>query len=169
MSIEYLWGFLSPFLGVLAAFLVQRGWQRYKDGKDKQKFLQDLKKELESCSKKLVGEGNLCPMDMWNSGIASGLLKLVPREMKNELASIYFRISCHNYEATKVREVSILATAEKGKPQAIVKIKPVLKSGPPVIQTFTEMLHYQLSIRLRDDEKQLQSDIKQFLKDQTWD
>lgn len=169
MSIEYLWSFLSPFLGVLAAFLVQRVWQHYKDGKDEQKFLQDVKKELESCSEKLVGEGNLCPTDMWNSGIASGLLKLVPSEMKNELASIYFRLECHNYEAKKVREVSILAAAEKGKPQTIIKIEPVLKSGPPIIKTYTEMLHYQLSIRLRDTEKKLLSDIHQLLKGQNWD
>jgi len=160
--------FLPPFLGVLGAFLIQRLWQRHQDGKDRQKFLQDVKKELESCSKMLIGEGNLCPIDMWKSGISSGLLRLIPSETRNELSSIYFRLECHNYEAEKVRDVSILAVADKGKPQASVKPQPVLKNRPAVMYTYTELLHWQLSLRLRDSEEKLRKDIDALLNKQIW-
>jgi len=58
MSWESLLSFLPPFFGVLIAFLIQRLWQHHTDGKDRQKFLQDIKKEREACSNSLVGKGN---------------------------------------------------------------------------------------------------------------
>jgi hypothetical protein len=65
--------FLPPFLGVLTAFLIERLWQNHVDGMDRQKFLQDVRKELEACSDSLNGEGNLVPTEIWQSGISSSL------------------------------------------------------------------------------------------------
>jgi hypothetical protein len=168
MAWEILLSFLPPFFGVLAAFLIERLWHRHEDDKDRQKFLEDVRKELESCIKLLAGEGNLCPLDMWHSGISSGLLKLLPNETRTSLASVYFKLENHNYEAEKVRDVSILKVAEMGKPQNIVKLEPVLKDGPSVYRTFLEMLHYQLSLRLIDSEKKLCNEIDDLLKQNMW-
>jgi len=160
--------FLPSFFGVLAAFAIQRLWQKIQDSKDRQKLLKDLKAELEKCSKLLIGEGNLCPVTMWKSGIATGLLKLIPYETKEELASIYFRLECHNYEAEKVREVSIMSMMGKGKPQNINKIEPLMKKTPSVFKTYGEILHWQLSLRLIDSEKKLKNDIEKLLTKQVW-
>lgn len=165
---SFLQPFLPPFFGVLTAFLVERLWHRYSNRKERQKLLQDLKKELESCSKLLVGEGNLCPRDMWLSGVSSGLVRLIPTEPRNELASLYFKIESHNYEAEKVRDVSILSASDKGKPQDLIMIKPVMKESPAAFLTHTEMLHYQLSKRLIDSEKKLREDIESLLKKLKW-
>jgi len=57
-----------------------------------------------------------------------------------------------------------MATMEKGKPQSIVMVEPVMKNSPSVFKTFAEMLHWQLSNRLRNDEKKLKNDIESLLK-----
>jgi len=158
--------FLPPFFGVLVAFGLERLWKRHENRIERDKFLQDVKKELESCSGLLTGKGNLCPVAMWKSGISSGIIRLIPIETRNELASVYFKLECHNYEAEKVRDVSILSWAEKGKPQTLVKLKTVLKTSPPVIGTFIEMLHVQLSVRLIGSEKKLRKRIDALLKKQ---
>ena len=163
MFLESILIFLPSFFGVLAAFGFQRVWQKYQDSNDRQKLLQGFKAELEKCSKFLVGDGNLCPIYMWKLGIATGLLKLLSFEVKEELASIYFRLECHNYEAEKVRDVSIMSTLEKGKPQNIIKIVPVMKNSPVVFKTHAEILHWQLSNRLRVSEETLQKDINNLL------
>jgi hypothetical protein len=142
LSLEAIILFLPSFFGVLAAFAIQRLWQKIQDSKDRQNLLKDLRCELEKCSKLLKGEGNLCPIDMWKSAIATGLLKLIPYEIKEEFASIYFRLDCHNYEAEKVREVSIMSTMEKGKPQSILKIEPIMKKTPAIFKTYAEILHW---------------------------
>ena len=49
---------------------------------------------------------------MWEAGKEAGFIDLLKHENKKPLASLYFRIKCHNYEAEKVRDVSIL---KKGK------------------------------------------------------
>jgi hypothetical protein len=160
--------FLPSFLGVLSAFFIQRLWQKIQNSKDRYQLLKDLRAEVEKCSKLLVGEGNLCPIDMWKSGIATGFLKLIPFVIKEELASIYFRLECHNYEAEKVREVSLMATMEKGKPQNILKMEPVMKNSPAIFKTYAEILHWQLSIKLINAEKKLHNDIECLLKGPIW-
>ena len=161
---QFMPAFLPPFFGVLVAFLVQRFWQEIQDMKDRQKFLRGVKQELESCSRLLGGKGNLCPTDMWKSGISSGFLKLLSHEDKTELASIYFRLECHNYEAEKVSDVDILAAAERGKPQSLLKLEPVEKTGPAVISTYIELLLLQLSLNLKDSQDKLKADIDSLLK-----
>jgi hypothetical protein len=131
--------FLPPFLGVLAAFLIQRVWSWTEDRGNRKKLLQGIKKELESCSEKLIGEGNLLPTDIWKSGVSSGSLKLIPHDRKTEFAKIYFRIECHNFEAEKVRDVNILAATDKD------KARPENKWA----FSDTQKLHNALSNRLR--------------------
>jgi hypothetical protein len=50
---------------------------------------------------------------MWEAGKEAGFIGLLKHENKTTLASLYFRIKCHNYEAEKVRDVSILAESSK--------------------------------------------------------
>jgi len=161
---------VPPFFGVLLAFLVERLWKRCEENKDRKKFLQGIKKELELCAGLLVGRGNLLPTDMWKSGISAGLLKLIPYQTKIEVASIYSRIDCHNYEAEKVRQVSILAATTKEKPKATIDAKlgdqPVKVKTP---WTNAELLHSTLSVRLKKEEKSLRDDIYKFLKQDIWD
>ena len=45
---------------------------------------------------------------MWEAGKEAGFIALLKHENKTTLASLYFRIKCHNYEAEKARDVSIL-------------------------------------------------------------
>lgn len=125
----------------------------------------DIKKELESCSDKLVGQGNLLPIDIWKAGVSSGLLRLIPYDLKMKLASIYFRIDCHNYEAEKVRDVSILAATTQEKPKAEIDVE---FHGEKVMVetewTHAELLHSELSVRLKKWEEELKKDIDNLLK-----
>jgi len=102
---------------------------------------------------------------MWKGGLSSGFLKLIPHEFKNELASIYFRLECHNYESEKVRYVSILAATTQEKPKAQIDAK---LSGKAVIVetpwTHAELLHSELVVRLKKSEKTLRKDIDSLLK-----
>jgi len=162
--------FLPPFFGVLAAFLIQRAWASLENGSSKKKLLKDIKKELKSCSDGLVGQGNLVPTDLWKSAVSSGSLKLIPHDCKFELASIYFRIDCHNYEAEKVRDVGILAeTTQTEKPKAKWEFH---KEGEPETvfiefdRTDAQMLWEKLSGRLKNLESNLKKDIDDLLKQQ---
>jgi len=136
--------FFATFFGVLAAFGLQWLAKRYDREKDRQQFLQEIKKELESCSKFLTGKENLLPTDMWESGKASGWLNLINHEVKTQFASIYFRIECHNYEAEKVGEMRILAVLDE------------------------EKLYDAFSNRLRESEAELRKDIDSLLRQNIW-
>lgn len=162
--------FIPPFFGVLAAFVLQWLGRRYEKGKDKAHFLQDVRKELESCSQKLTGEGNLLPKDIWDSGKASGWLSLLSHEVKVQLASVYFRIECHNYEAEKVREVSILAATTQEKPKAEIDVElPETKVKVETPWTHAELLHSDLTVRLKKEEVALKGDIDNLLKQDIWE
>jgi hypothetical protein len=150
--------FLAPFFGVLVAFIIQWAWVRNENTSSKEKLLKDINKELTSCSQRLVGEGNLLPIDIWKSAVSSGSLKLISHDHKFELASIYFRIECHNYEAEKVRDVSILAATDKDKARA----------ENQWLYSNSEKLHIALSNRLIESEKALHSDIDNLLKQKIW-
>jgi hypothetical protein len=161
--------FLPPFFGVLAAFLIQRVWSWFEDRGSRKKLLKGIKQELESCSEKLIGEGNLLPTDIWKSGVSSGSLKLIPHDLKTEFAKIYFRIECHNFEAEKVREVSILAATTQKKPKAVIDAE--LQGRKVKVETpwtYAEMLHHELSVRLRKWEEGLKRDIDKLLKQNIW-
>ncbi len=151
--------FLPPFFGVIAAFAVQWLGKKYDRRKDRRKFLLEIKEELESCYDLLKGHGNRVPIDMWESGKAVGILSLIRHEIKIQLAEVYFKIQCHNYEAEKVREVSIIA--ETTKP----------KSDEPWPRFFTdaERLHRALSGRLSESEMALREDIDKLLKQNIWE
>jgi hypothetical protein len=136
--------FLPPFFGVLAAFFLQWLGRMYDKRKDRQQFLGEVKTELGSCSQLLTGKGNLLPVDMWESGKASGFLSLIHHKVKIKLAAVYFSIECHNYEAEKVRDVGILGEA--------------LRSFSDV-----EKFHVALSDRLVKSEGELKNEIDKLL------
>jgi hypothetical protein len=150
--------FLPPFFGVLVAFLVQRGWTTLENRNAKIKLLTDIRKELARCSDLLVGQGKLVPTDLWKSAVSSGSLKLIPHDRKFDLASIYFRIECHNYTAEKVWDVMVLATTDKD------------KEPPQKLRMFSdaEKLHFELSRRLIESEEALKIDIDIILKQNIW-
>ena len=148
--------------GVLLAFVIERIWKACEESRDKRKFLQSIKKELEECDSLLKGEGNLLPIDMWKSGIFTGSLKLIPYEIGISLARVYFEIECHNYEAEKVRDVGVLAYTTAYRPKVpITQIKKEL--------THAQLLHSVLSERLVKKEKDLRADIERLLKQNIWD
>ncbi|MGB8781016.1 MAG: hypothetical protein WCD81_10265 [Candidatus Bathyarchaeia archaeon] len=163
--------FFASFFGVLAAFFFQWLGRRYDRNQDRKKFLKDLKHELETVSSLLTGTGQLLPTDMWESGKSSGFLSLLSHEVKIKFAATYFAIGSHNYEAVKVRDVSILSRTTKGeKPKADVEIeqdgKTTVVESP---YTFTELLWYTLSITLIETEKGLKKHIDDYLKEDIWE
>ena len=135
--------FLPPFFGVLAAFFLQWLGRRYDKRKDRRQFLREIKTELGFCSQLLTGQGNLLPFDVWESGKVSGFLSLVSHNVRVKLAAVYFRVECHNYEAKKVRDVSILAATDKDK----------AKAQNQFMFSDTERLHNVLSQRLVESER----------------
>ena len=155
--------------GIVVTFAIERVHKAYEVRRDRGKFLRIVKRELEESRNLLTGDGNLLPTDMWRSGISTGSLKLISYDDQILLARVYFRIECHNYEAEKVRDVSILAASEKGKPQKLVKIEPVMKQSPAEFHTYSELLHWQLSLRLRESEKSLRRDIDSLLEKRIWE
>jgi len=166
--IEWLLPLFPPFFGVLLAFAVERLWKRREESKEKQKFLKSIKKELETCSSRLDGKGRLMPTDMWNYGISSGSIRLLSFETKIALAKIYTAIQFYNYEAKRVRDVSILSATTKEKPRipvdAIYEDKPI-----KILMTHPEFLHTLLSDNLRKNEKGLRDSINKLLKQNIWD
>lgn len=73
---------------------------------------------------------------MWEAGKEAGFIGLLKHENKTTLASLYFRIKCHNYEAEKVRDVSILAESSKNDRAGFV----VKKGKKEIIMTTPQML-----------------------------
>ena len=162
--------FFASFFGVLAAFILQWLGRRNEKEIDRKQFVQEIRNELQSCSQRLTEDGNLLPRDMWESGKASGWLSLIPHEVKTQLASIYFRIECHNYEAEKVRQVSILAATTKEKPKAEVEIE--LENKKVIVEsawTHAELLFSDLGVRLKEEEIELKKDIDSLLKQNIWE
>jgi len=156
--------------GVLLAFVINRLWNKYDVIKARKKFLQSIKMELDECYSLLEGEGNLLPIDMWKSGIFTGSLRLIPYEIRSSLARVFFKIECHNYEAEKIRYVSILAATTKEKPKA----KIINQHGEKLVEietpwTHAELLHNELSVRLRKEEEKLKEEISKLLKQDFWD
>lgn len=139
--------FFATFFGVLAAFFLQWLGRRYDRWQDRKKFLKDIRFELEKGSNLLAGTGQLLPTDMWESGKASGFLRLLSYEVKVKFATIYFAIASHNYESEKVRDVGIQS------------------------QIFNEQheLWLKLSERAVKTEKALKKHIDDLLKENIWE
>lgn len=171
MSMDWVSIFLSlGIFGVISAHVIDWIRKAYEEGRDKQNFLKSIKKELEDSHSLLKGEGHLLPTDLWKAGMFAGLLKLIPYENKISIAKIYFRIECHNYEAEKVRDVSILAATTKEKPKATIDAR--LREQPVRVKTpwtYAELLHNELTVRQRKEEKKLRKDINDLLKRNIWD
>jgi hypothetical protein len=79
---------------------------------------------------------------MWESGKSSGFLSLLSHDVKVKLATAYFGIASHNYEAVKVRDVGILAETTKAeKPKIDVKVEQGDQTtSPHVFDTSTSVV-----------------------------
>jgi hypothetical protein len=171
ISLSMEWeSFLPPFFGVLAAFVLQWVAKRYDKRRNRLTFLDEVKKELQKCSELLTGGGNLLPIDMWGAGKASGLVNLVKGENKLTLASMYFRIQCHNYTAEKCWDIGVIAKTTKGeKPKGEIAYKhPLGEVRLPSDLTYPELLWNEMSANLRKEEEQLKKDIDSLLKQDIW-
>jgi len=104
---------------------------------------------------------------MWNYGISSGSLRLLSFETKTELAKIYTGIQFYNYEARRVRDVSILSATTKEKPRVEVD---AIHEGKPIkiLMTHPELLHTLLTDSLKKWEESLRDSINKLLKQNIW-
>jgi hypothetical protein len=59
----------------------------------------------------LTGKGNLFPTLIWNSAISSGDIGLLSFAERTKLSSLYFEIDNYNYEAKRVRDVSVIVNS----------------------------------------------------------
>ena len=106
---------MSELIGTLAGILIGFGLDRtytgYKDRKHKQELKVNLKEELTKCQVLLTGKGNLLPIAMWNSAISSGEIGLLSFTDRTKLSSLYFEIDNYNYEAKRLRDVSVIVNS----------------------------------------------------------
>lgn len=150
--------FLAPFLGVFSAVIAGLivsgvyGWLRNRSNRNE--LLQSLRKELEKCRSLLKGEGNLLPTNVWRSSIATGFLMLIPFDKRIEISSIYVEIANHNFEAERVRDVSIAVQTMSS---------PSLNQPAVKARGYFELI----SMKLKQNEKQLKIKIDELL-NQNW-
>jgi hypothetical protein len=164
--------FLAAFSGVFLAFVLEWAWRRQQRKNDRKQFLKGIRHELETGSTFLTGEARTMPVDMWESGKASGSLSLVSYEQKTKLASIYYGIGSHNYESIRLRDVSILAatTTEKPKVESVVQVVQIGDKKAMFHRDLTDVqrLHMALNERNRNEEKALKAAIQNLLKENMW-
>jgi hypothetical protein len=150
---------MSELIGTLAGILIGFGLDRtytgYKDRKQKQELKVNLREELKNCQDLLTGQGNLLPTVMWNSAISSGDIGLLSFADRTKLASFYFQIDNHNYEAKRVRDSAVVA--QTGSRTSIV-------NGMPAAQAYWVTI----SNALVKEEESLKEKIAELLKDKTW-
>ena len=105
--------FIGPFGGVLIAFAIARAYDWLKNWRDKGKLLQSLNRELQDCTGKLTGKGNLIPIDMWQSAIASGKVMLLSSEQQEKLGRIYHALDNHIWDSKKLWNVGVIAKTQR--------------------------------------------------------
>lgn len=142
----------EAFFGVLAAFLLERAYNRHRDGENRKKLMENLRNELETGVNLLVGKGNLLPTANWNSTISSGDVKLLIFSERSKLSSIYFQIENHNYEAKRVRDGAVIA--QTGGHNRI-------RNGMPAALAYW----HGLSESLKKNEEHLKEEISMLLKE----
>lgn len=99
---EALIGFVSTFSGVGLALLGERYLKKKDDDERRDQLHQELKDELLYVAKTLeTRPGDLLKVDIWNSVIHAGELRLIERTEKRELSELYHRLQGFNYEADK--------------------------------------------------------------------
>jgi hypothetical protein len=150
---------MSELIGTLAGILIGFGLDRtytgYKDRKHKQELKVNLKEELKNCQLLLTGQGNLLPTIIWNSTITSGDIVLLSFANRTKLASIYFEVDNHNYEAKRVRDIAATVNSFYGH----------VAGGPNT--TATEYWST-LSSDLKTTEISLKQKISNLLQDSMW-
>jgi len=98
--------FLPPmagsFFGVIIAFALNYAYQSYNFRKDKIKYINMIRSEIELCINTLELERvELLPTDRWISAINSGALKLFETDSELQSLSVaYQRIKDYNHLAT---------------------------------------------------------------------
>jgi len=144
--------FIGPFGGVLIAFAIARAYDWLKNWRDKGKLLQSLNRELQDCTSKLTGKGNLIPIDMWQSAIASGKVMLLSSEQQEKLGRIYHALDNHIWDSKKLWNVSVIAKTEKD-----------ARTDTPAKLTWSG-----LSEHLAKAEKVLKANVTRLLEEKWW-
>ena len=145
----------EAFIGVLAAFALERIYSWWRDNQTKGEIKESLRNELERCVELLVGKGNLLPITIWNSTITSGDVKILPFDERRQLSAIYFEIENHNYEAKRVRDGAVIAQTGSGGRR--------LDGMPAPLAHWTK-----LSERLKKEEQVLRQKISKLLEAAWW-
>ena len=101
--------FFGLFFGVLTPFALERVYHVFRNRSNRRELLQSLRGELENCRDLIKGKGNLLPTAMWRSATSSGNIMLLSYSQRVRIASVYNQIENYNYEATRERDVSVMA------------------------------------------------------------
>lgn len=145
----------EAFLGVFAAFALQRAYSWYRDNETRKKLKESLRTELKQCISRLNGEGLLLPIAMWHSTVTSGDVKLLSFNERTQLAAIYFKIENHNYEAKRVRDSEVVGQTAPG--------RVIVDGMSPQRARWNRLRN-----ALREEEKILKEKIEEFLKAAWW-
>jgi hypothetical protein len=146
---------VGSLVGIVIGFGLERSYAGYKARKHRKELKENLQTELKNCQLLLTGQGNLLPTIMWNSTITSGDIGLLSFADRTKLASFYFQIDNHNYEAKRVRDSAVVA--QTGSRTSIV-------NGMPAAQAYWVTI----SNALVKEEESLKEKIAELLKDKTW-
>jgi hypothetical protein len=146
---------IGTLVGILIGFGLDRTYTGYKDRKHRRELKINLKEELTKCQELLTGKGNLLPTVMWNSAISSGDIGLLSFADRTKIASLYFQIDNHNYEAKRVRDSAVVAQTGSGRE---------LCNGMPAAQAYWQTI----SKSLIEEEEALKQKIFEIQKDPLW-
>jgi hypothetical protein len=101
------WELLATFLGVFAAFSLDRLIDWIKNFRSREDLKRDLRNELEEIRGKLTGRGLRLYPDIWDSAISSGQIRLLNSEQVRKLRNVYDLVKGTDYEAMRVRDAAI--------------------------------------------------------------
>jgi hypothetical protein len=146
---------VGSLVGIVIGFGLERSYAGFKARRHRRELKENLETELKNCQLLLTGQGNLLPTIMWNSTITSGDIGLLSFADRTKIASIYFQIDNHNYEAKRVRDSAVVAQTGSSSSK---------QNGMTVAQAYWVTL----SNSLVKEEESLKEKITGILKDQTW-
>jgi len=147
--------FLGTLAGIVIGFGLERSYSGFKARRHRKELKENLQSELKNCLSLLIGQGNLLPTIMWNSTITSGDIGVLSFADRTKIASLYFQIDNHNYEAKRVRDSAVVAQTGS---------RNVICDGMPAAQAYWVAL----SKSLIKEEESLREKITEILKDKTW-
>jgi len=116
--------FLPPFLGVLAAFGLERLWSYVGNCRARADLLRSLKSELEYAKDRLDElQGKRVQRDTWVSGTYSGRTMLLRHEVRSQIGRAYFALDNYSYEIELMRQFSEQARQAIGAPDQDAKAR----------------------------------------------